>query len=213
MFPGLREFAKRAAFSVGIGAPRYPYNIEPVQLATLVNEIDRLAGVEGSILEIGVSRGMTTRFLAEHLRGRGNGQRIHAIDTFNSFTSDDLDYEVKHRGKRRKDIRGFEYITFDRWRRNFEGLPVIPVQADAAKFDYASLAPIKLAFLDIDLYLPTRAALPRVYEHLVPGGAILIDDCRAGMPWDGALQAYTEFCATLGVSPQIVGSKCGALRK
>lgn len=209
-----KEFAKRLAFNAGVGSPRYPYiNVEPIQLATLVVEIDRLATVRGSILEVGVARGMTTRFLAEHLLRQGYNDCIYAIDTFNSFTPADLEYEVAHRGKRLKDIRGFEYLTLSRWRRNFEGLPVEPIQADCAKFDYSQLAPIKVAFLDVDLYLPTKGALPRIYDHLVPGGAILVDDCRAGDVWDGAGQAYTEFCSDRGITPLRLGSKCGFLRK
>ena len=67
--------------------------------------------------------------------------------------------------------------------------------ADAAKFDYASLGPIAFCLLDVDLYIPTREALPKIYKQLSPGGVMIIDDCKPGGDWDGALQAYQEYCA------------------
>ena len=62
------DLIKTVAFRhTKLGMPKYPFNIEPVQLATLVFEIDRLRDTVGAIVEIGVARGMTTRFICEHL--------------------------------------------------------------------------------------------------------------------------------------------------
>ena len=56
-------------------------------------EIDRLRGVKGAIVEIGVARDMTTRFMAQHLMSLGvNDETIYAIDTFSSFTDDDIGF-------------------------------------------------------------------------------------------------------------------------
>jgi hypothetical protein len=214
MAKAILEFGKKIAFRhLGLGVPRYDYNIEPIQLATLIMEIERLKGTPGAIVEIGVSRGLTTRFLVEHLRKQNLNERLYAIDTFASFVEGDLDYEVKFRGKRRREVRGFEFNDYDVWKRNFAEFPnVVALQADCSSFDYSSIAPIKLAFLDVDLYLPTKKALPKICEQLCPGGAILIDDVRDRQAWDGPYQAYTEFCAQRQLQPVIVGNKCGIIR-
>jgi SAM-dependent methyltransferase len=212
----LKEFAKRVAFRyTSLGAPSYPYNLEPIQLAMLVTELDRLRDVRGTIVEVGVARGMTTRFICEHLAmSKPNDIRMVVIDTFTSFKKDDLAHEVKHRGKSPDELEAFGFNDFEVWKKNFAGFPWLTAyQADCAEFDFRTIAPIKLALLDVDLYLPTRAALRKIYEALAPGGVILIDDVIANSGWDGAHQAYHEFCVEHGLSPQVVGNKCGVLRK
>ena len=209
------DLLKRVAFRhTKLGAPRYPFNVEPIQLATLIFEIDRMKHTAGAIVEIGVSRGMTTRFVCEHLIRSGcTDQVLYAVDTFQSFLKDDIEYEVTNRGETRgKDLKGmFDYNDFEIWKRNFSAFPFVKAfQSDCSKFDYASIAPIKIAFLDVDLYLPTRRALPRIYEHLCDGGVVMVDDVQGDF---GARQAYLEFCSTLGVQPSVIGNKCGVIRK
>ncbi|MGB7267126.1 MAG: TylF/MycF/NovP-related O-methyltransferase [Terracidiphilus sp.] len=199
------------------GAPTYPFpTVEPIELATLVCEIDRLKDISGTIVEIGVARGMTTRFLAEHLVRSGySNQDYYAIDTFRSFLKSDIDYEVQHRGKQRWDFRGqFKYNDFEIWKRNFKEFPFVKaVQSDCAIFDYSSIAPIKIAFLDVDLYLPIKRTLPRIYECVCEGGIILVDDVRNNNMYDGAYQSYMEFCDEMKITPTFVGNKCGIIRK
>lgn len=211
----LEELAKRVVFRhTSIGAPNYPYNLEPIELVTLINEMERLREVSGSIVEIGVARGMTTRFICEHLQRSGRTDRFAVIDTFSSFKPDHLNHEVVHRGKRKEELEGFAFNDFEVWKRNFEQFPWLTAyQADCAEFDYGAIAPIKLALLDVDLYLPTKAALPKIFEVLTPGGTILVDDVAKGSSWDGAHQAYHEFCAEHGIARTLIGNKCGLIGK
>ena len=216
------DLAKMFAFRyTKFAGPTFQYMIEPIGLSTIVQEIERMKGVSGSIVEIGVARGMTTRFICEHLvLSQQTNQRLYAIDTFNSFLPGDLDYEVEHRGKKRREIASaFGYNDFDVWKRNFRAYPFVEaVQSDCGAFDYSSIAPIKVALLDVDLYLPTKRTLPKLYESLIEGGVILVDDVttkpesNSGL-WDGADQAYMEFCEELKISPVLLGSKCGVIRK
>jgi len=211
-----REFAKRFVFRyTPFGAPTYPYTSDPIELALLVMEMERQRGMPGLVLEVGVARGMTTRFLAEHSK-RSTGDRIIALDTFSSFTQRDVDYEVHHRGKTTSELLGFGYNDFEVWKKNFNSFSsiVTPIKADCSEFDYGSLGPIKLAYLDVDLYLPTKAALPKIYDSLIPGGAIFVDDVAASNGgYDGAYHAYIEFCQSRGLEPKIHGGKCGEIRK
>jgi predicted O-methyltransferase YrrM len=211
----LRELAKKFIFRhTPFGAPTYPYTSDPIELALLVMEMERLRDQPGIILEVGVARGMTTRFLAEHSK-RSTGDRIVALDTFSSFTKRDLDYEMKERGKTASELAGFGYNDFEAWKRNFRALSsiVTPIQADCAEYDYSNLGPIKLAYLDVDLYLPTKAALPKIHDALIPGGTIFVDDVAASNGgYDGAYHAYIEFCAQRGIPAKIYG-KCGEIRK
>ena len=213
----LKPFLKKIAFRyTPFVNPRYPYLIEPIQLATLINEFERLKDVEGCFCEVGVARGMTTRFLAEHIQTQklDNKSIYYAIDTFDSFVEDDLDYEVKNRGKKIEEIRGFAYNSLKVWKRNFSKFKFINIiQADCSKFDFNTISPIKLSFLDVDLYIPTKNALPKIYDATVEGGVIIVDDVRDSWKYDGAFQAYMEFCNEKNINPTVVGNRCGIIYK
>jgi predicted O-methyltransferase YrrM len=213
----LKEKAKALIFRhTSLAAPTYRYNIEPIQLAYLIIEIERLKNVQGNIVEIGVARGLTTRFLAQHIKNQKMDQslKLYAVDTFESFTEADLAFEVSNRGKSLEALDAFKYNDYDVWKKNFSEFKfVVPVQTDCSIVDYDKLGPIKVAFLDVDLYLPTQKTLPKLYSALVPGGVILVDDVLQGTDYDGAYQAYMEFCEAVGQAPEIIGNKCGVIRK
>jgi hypothetical protein len=213
----LNEAAKSFAFKyTRLGAPNYPYTIEPIQLSFLIGEIERLRGIKGNIVEIGVARGMTTRFIAEHIKRQNIDQtlKLFALDTFESFTKTDLDYEVGKRGKHLSELRAFAYNDYEVWKSNFVEFPfVTAVKTDCSSFDYLRLSPIKLAFLDVDLYLPTKNALQKLYASVVAGGTIVVDDVVNNATYDGAYQAYVEFCEARKISPKIIGNKCGVIHK
>jgi Macrocin-O-methyltransferase (TylF) len=212
-----REFVKKMLFRhTRIGAPSYPYCIEPMQLACIINEIERVKTIEGAMVEIGVARGMTTRFICEHIvhQGLANSTHFFAIDTFSSFTPKDIEFEVGERGKHRSSLNGFAYNDYSVWAKNFKKYPfVTAIQADCSTFDYGSLPPIKFAFLDVDLYLPTINALPNLYHSIVSGGVILIDDVMDNSIYDGAFQAYMEFCKRIDIEPIVIGNRCGVIYK
>jgi O-methyltransferase len=212
----IREFAKKLAFRfTRLGAPEYPYIVEPAQLAAFVNELDRVRDLPGSIVEIGVGRGMTTRFLCEHLVASGQRtEKFFAIDTFDSFSSRDVEFEVKHRGKTHDEIWGFGYIDFESWKKNFREFKFLTAyKADCSAFDYSLISPVKFAFIDVDLYLATKNALKKIYANLEEGGVILVDDVMQPCRWDGAYQAYAEFCSERGLPFQMVGNKMGVIYK
>jgi predicted O-methyltransferase YrrM len=213
----IKEFIKKIAFRyLKLGAPKYNFNIEPIQLTFLVNEIERLKDINGSICEVGVARGLTTMFLAEHISNQSieEKNKYYAIDTFDSFVKSDLEFEVKNRGKVLSDLKGFEYNSIDVWRKNFSEFTFINlIQADCSKFDFNSIGPIKVTLLDVDLYLPTKKALESSFKATVKGGVIVVDDVREDNAYDGAHQAYTEFCKDNNMKPKIIGNKCGIIYK
>jgi len=107
--------AKKFAFRyTQLGVPDYPYIVEPIELATIVSELDRVKDLRGAILEVGVAWGQTTRFVCEHLAASGrSSERYYAIDTFDSFCTKDVEFEVNRRGKTREEVSGFGYLDFE----------------------------------------------------------------------------------------------------
>ena len=199
-----------------VGAPQYPYKITPGELCQLIAAIDATKGNKGSIVEVGVARGMTSFFLAKHLQSTQDDRQLVLLDTFSGFDDASIEYEVKQRQKSKSEISAFWYHSrrvFENQIRNIPYKNIKVLQADAAKFDYASIAPIDAALIDIDLYIATKATAQHMWPHLSPGGTIVIDDCVPGGPWDGSLQAYQELCNEFHCEPRFVGRKGGVLVK
>ena len=159
---------------------------------------------------------MTSFFLAQHLSTTGDHRPLVLIDTFEGFDRESVEFEISHRRKSKDDLDFFSYHSqriFESQIRDIGYNNVRVLKADASTFDYATIAPIDVAFLDIDLYLATKAAAEAIWPHLSEGGVILIDDCVDGGPWDGSFQAYVELCRQFGCEPRIVGGKGGVLEK
>tara|TARA_Y100000991_G_C21820138_1_gene283519 strand:- start:11 stop:676 length:666 start_codon:yes stop_codon:yes gene_type:complete len=215
-----KEILKKFAFKyTNLGRPSYPYNIEPAQLSKLISLLDELDGIDGNFAEIGVARGQTTYFLSTHIESsnyifNNKNFKYYAIDTFSSFVQDDINYEINKRGKTLRELKGFNYNSYEKWKENFKTFDFVkPIKSDCSIFDYERIAPLKLVFIDVDLYLPTKKALNKIYNNVVKGGYILIDDVHDNRNYDGAFQAYIEFCSEKGLKPLFVGNKCGIIKK
>jgi len=87
------------------------------------------------------------------------------------------------------------------------------ISSDVTKIDFSELGPISFCLFDVDLYLPISICLPRIYENLLPGGVIIIDDCAQNNIYDGAEQAYKEFCSKSGLPYNVEDGKLGILHK
>ena len=117
-----KEFSKKIIFRfTNFANPKYDYNIEPAQLLELLTSIDNFASKtqKSIIVEVGVARGMTTRFLSEHISLKNYNLDYFCIDTFSSFTNKDLNFEITKRGKAGKELLGFSYNDYTKWKNNF----------------------------------------------------------------------------------------------
>ena len=198
--------------------PKYGYNFTVPQLMFLCESLGETRDVPGAVVEIGCHNGATTVLFNRLMDDLGMQKDYYAIDTFSGFTSEDVDFEVQHRGKQGKLFAGAFEVNNRRW---FDGTMaqnnirrVESIQADANKLDMAIHAPYSFALLDVDLYKPTRKCLGEIYEAMSPNGIIIVDDCdETDMRWDGADQAYKEFAAEIGHPVQIIQGKLGVLRK
>jgi hypothetical protein len=144
-----REFLPNAIFQViqrnrednrlrytDLGTPRYPYSVEPIQLAYLINELERLKGSKGNIAEIGVASGKTTRFLCEHIVAQNISTLTYfAMDIFSSFLKKDIEFEITNRNKKQMNkLDAFAFNDFDLWKKNFSHFPFVKaINADCQK--------------------------------------------------------------------------------
>lgn len=204
--------AYRAPVLSDVSRPRYPYGLEPAQIAWLCNAITDTAGSSGCIVEVGVARGMTTTFLAEHMRLSGDRRPYFCVDTFGGFVESDVEHEVIVRKKERSAYGAFSYNDVDIFRSNMRKNGYSNVEcfvSDASKFDWSSIPPIDVMLLDVDLYIPTLAVLRNSMSRWAGNYRVMVDDVRPGGSWDGAHQAYYEFAEEAKLATRTIGGKGG----
>jgi hypothetical protein len=216
----LISLMRDAVIQTGIGKEPifsvYNYMFDPAQLRFLMDLVAETADVPGSCVEAGCARGATTALLRKWMMCRGIVKNYYAIDTFRGFRTDHVEHEIKSRNK----PGGIRYAFasnkkewFDYSMKLSEVDDVVAIEADVATFDFSSVAPISFCLLDVDLYVPTAAALPRIYDCSSPGSVIVCDDCKPNSVYDGALQAYEEFARARHLDSVIKLGKLGIIRK
>jgi O-methyltransferase len=194
----------------------YPYMFTPRQLFFLTDCVRATRDVPGCLVEAGCAFGATTVFLNKFLQEENIRKPYIAIDTFSGFVPRQVEYEISERHNDLKDLRDLFSNNRRSWFEQSVSMAGITnvrsVCCDVTEFNFTSLEAIALCLVDLDLYLPIIDILPKIYAQLSPGGIIVVDDCKRG-PWDGALQAYTEFCAEKGIRPEVRCAKLGLIRR
>jgi SAM-dependent methyltransferase len=186
-----------------------------LRLCALAQQASDATGGHGSFIEAGCAYGATTVFLNKYMEGWVHHHAYFALDTFGGFTRGDVAVEVEQRGKPRSLAADFAVNNrawFERDVRDAGVRHVQTIQCDVGAFDFASLAPIAFCLLDVDLYAPTRAALPKIVAALKPGGIIMVDDCVPNNRYDGAEAAYREYCEATGTTQQLEAKRFGIVR-
>jgi O-methyltransferase len=220
MIDFLNRAVKAALYRTPFGrfiAHRHQYNFSPRQLCFLASCIDRTRDLNGAIAEVGCFLGHTTTFLNKHMDAEGIEKPYYAMDTFSGFVPSQLEYERDQRRKApfytsmRAAFTGNSKTMLDK-QLSWNGIRrVRSIQADAAAFDYRTIAPFSFVLIDVDLYIPVLRALEQIVPLMQPGGIVVIDDCASGQFYDGALQAYTEFAAQRRFASDIRHGKLGIL--
>lgn len=194
--------------------PPYRHMFTPPQLAFLGRELE--AAPAGTALEIGCANGDTTVWLLRWLQEAGVDRAYVAIDTFAGFPDRDIAGEAQRGRDPRRYRASFRGPTRQRFAHSVSVNGVADrvrvVTADATDLEYGQFAPIAFALVDVDLYRSVLATLERIVPHMADGGVIVVDDCAPG-DFEGADEAYREFCETNGLPVQIEHGKLGVIRR
>lgn len=192
--PMLYERLKRL-----IAPLRYPHPVPELSVDRLYLYLDTLwntRAVPGAIVEIGCFQCGTSAWASRFLQAIGDRRPYICIDTFSGFPDDQFSHDVAlgtHESRR----RGFRANSPDLVRQllaRWKCQSIRLVQADIVTMSAAELPDaIAVALIDVDLHVPTRTALEKVYPRLAPHGAILIDDCVDNNLFRGAKIGYRQF--------------------
>ncbi|MEZ5382968.1 MAG: TylF/MycF/NovP-related O-methyltransferase [Microthrixaceae bacterium] len=186
-----------------------------VKLISLVEATRHLArtGVEGAMVECGVWRGGSMMAIARTLVDEGDtGRDLYLFDTFEGLPEpDEADRRVGDGASAGAMMTEYS-AKGERWAE----ASLEDVQAGMAQVSYPPErihylkglvedtipdgAPERIALLrlDTDWYSSTAHELDHLYDRLVPGGVLILDDYGH---WEGARRAVDEFFDARGGAP------------
>ncbi|MCK9219351.1 MAG: TylF/MycF family methyltransferase [Bacteroidales bacterium] len=170
-------------------------------------QVDRLRRekIPGDFAEVGVYQGESAKIL-HHL----DSDRIfHLFDTFSGFPSKDLVGETgaaaTYTSKNFADTSVHKVLDYIRGNDNIKVYPGYFPDTSNPIVD----SRFALVNLDVDLYLPTKAALDFFYPRLSPGGVILIHDYNH--QWQGVINAVNALMEKIPESLVLIPDQDGTV--
>ena len=183
----------------------YPIGLSPARFHLWLDCLRKTNGVDGTVMEIGVSAGGTAAFSRNYLRELGDDRPYLCVDTFSGFVKEQFDKDVSL-GNTKRSMRSFSANSIDLVRRVLDlhqATDVRLVKADISKMPLSEMpASVSACLLDVDLAVPVYDGLKLVWPRLARGGIIMVDDCQEGDGWQ-ALVGVRQFAAEFGVQPQL----------
>lgn len=163
--------------------------------------------IPGSIVECGVFKGASfVRFAAfRELLCNPTAKKMLGFDAFGPFPQTSFDLDQKPREKFIDDS-GEEGIGKEQLEEVlqqkgiFNNIELIKGDLTKTLPEYIEAHPeLRISFLniDVDIYEPTKACLDLLYDRMVKGGVVLLDDYVSAFP--GANKAVEEFLSDKNV--------------
>jgi hypothetical protein len=159
---------------------------------------------DGSFVECGVARGGCTAVMAFVSRGQ---RRVWGFDSFEGMpaqTEEDEDQGKKAVGVIAAGPDGLHEAqrTLHRFHLAHESVKLVKGWFEETLPVYASqLEPIAVLRLDSDWYKSTRYCLETLYDLVVPGGVVIVDDYNAFI---GCRKAVDEFRLKRGIQNPLI---------
>ena len=167
--------------------------------------LKRSVSVPGHVMEFGVWHGSNLLFMAKLLRlmQPSTTKLLFGFDNFaglppaNSLDGAEASAAVgRYKGNEQVLRAAMELYHLQDWVHLVVGDATQSVPAFEAEFPEAM---VSLAWVDFDLYEPTRAALQFLGRRLARGGIVVLDEAIS-QAWPGETVALLEFLAETGLS-------------
>ncbi len=185
--------------------------LERIELSYLYNIFNLYKEVEscpGNIIELGVGAGRNAILFGNLIRATGQhaSARYFGFDTFGSYTPRDLELE-SNLDPNKWANNSYEFVSERIERHGLKDISKL-INGDIRKTipqfigqDHPKKSNnylyCRLIYVDCSAYEPAKIALDILWEHIVPGGIIAIDQRTQGGEW----KAGIEFCQEKNIKP------------
>jgi O-methyltransferase len=228
----LRNVALRwlARDHAGLFRAKSIYNVMPYSLvgasgleATFDAALDLTnRGIEGDFVECGVARGGCAALLATVASGNVPPRKVWLFDSFEGLPSPTSEDYGRNGGSTGQHIRPLErgsclgtkeqveWLLFTRF--GFEQDSIFLVKGwfqDTLPLQTDRIGRISLLRIDGDWYESTTCCLENLYDQVVPGGYIIVDDY--GVCY-GCKKAVHEFFDKKNIQPRLIPDTRGGVR-
>ena len=184
---GIEADVKKALFLVEYSElknMKFVTSTDPVRFGAMEFAIRRIfkEGIEGNLAEVGVWKGVTSRFIHQLAPDR----TLYLFDTFEGFPREDLEG---------REVSQFSDTSVETVEKNIGDLRNVRIRKGYFPDTLKGLEKEKFAFvlLDLDLYAPTMAGLEFFYERISPGGYIFFHDYNCSSPICDVTRAVDSF--------------------
>ncbi|MCX4645094.1 MULTISPECIES: TylF/MycF/NovP-related O-methyltransferase [unclassified Streptomyces] len=165
--------------------------------------------IPGDIVECGVWRGGSMQACAKALVAQGDtGRDLYLFDTYEGMTPP-TEEDLRRDGKSAEELLAAQgkdrpiwaVATLDDVKSGFRAVPYPENRLHFVQGKVEDTVPgqapeqISILRLDTDWYASTKHELDHLYDRLVPGGVLLVDDYGY---WQGSRQAVDEFLEKTG---------------
>lgn len=180
-------------------APTTLQGSHDARAAYLCRLAQRTAHLPGAIVECGLGNGFSFGHLARE--GYRSGKHLYGFDSFEGFPApsreDVSSYAVKQGDWGHVDLTMVEEKILAQVPREYyeSHITIVPGFFDAA-IPRADISTISFLHLDGDLYQSYIDCLEALYDKVVPGGIIALDECVNGIEYakyPGGFTATTRF--------------------
>jgi O-methyltransferase len=196
-----RWFQARGAFLAEPFRSVMPYTMVALKrlivLDRLVREIDSL-GIPGDVVECGTCNGGSGAILARVACQSSHGRHVWLLDSFAG-----MPVPGEQDGPAAQEFAGLCRATPARVRKVLgkvgapeAGVTIVPGWFENTVPDLP-VSQIALLNIDADWYDSVRLVLDRLYDKVVPGGFVHLDDYGY---WEGCRKAWDDFAAARGLS-------------
>lgn len=197
-------------FAPGISRLTWPLLSLGLRSRPFLTSLDRVAHLDGDVIECGVLWGRSVIPIARRLRALGRPEkRVFALDSFAGFregsvSSSDVGSDraiemVRGRFRQSASIVPRLRLLSARMQLNVQVVPGYFEETLPAIIEDRSFC---FVHLDCDLLSSYRTCLELLYPRVVPGGIILFDEYDTPA-WPGATRAIDEFFRDKPEKPQV----------
>jgi hypothetical protein len=198
----LKRIARQALVPLLYRYP--PFALTPERLYLFLHHLVETKDVPGAVVEIGCNLGGTAVIAKQMMNRLGIDKPYICIDTFDGFVEEQFAADVAlgtPAGDETMFSGNSKELVAKIMKRHRAG-DIALVQGDVMQIpDRLLPEQCSLVLLDVDLTEPSYVALNRFWPRLMPGGAILVDDCQESCSWKARL-GYSRFCEENGIKEE-----------